>query len=148
LKLDQIDNGKPRVACQPVEARVIDLAAVTRRRATRAVAAWLKQRARVKAPAMVKAFFISERRKALHRSTVNALVDKYSAARFPAISRESACAAARLRFALADQGTDTRLIQDYLGYPKIEHTVKYTASNPARFERLWRYVLHPLQAAR
>jgi DNA modification methylase len=35
--------------------------------------------------------------------------------------------------------TDTRLIQDYyLGHRKIEHTVKYTASNPARFERLWR----------
>ena len=41
-------------------------------------------------------------------------------------------------FALADQGADTRLIQDYLGHRKIEHTVKYTATNPARFERLWR----------
>jgi type 1 fimbriae regulatory protein FimB len=27
-------------------------------------------------------------------------------------------------FALADQGADTRLIQDYLGDRKIEHTVK------------------------
>jgi site-specific recombinase XerD len=41
-------------------------------------------------------------------------------------------------FALADQGADTRLIQDYLGHRKIEHTVKYTATNPARFEKLWR----------
>jgi type 1 fimbriae regulatory protein FimB len=41
-------------------------------------------------------------------------------------------------FALADQGADTRLIQDYPGHRKIEHTVKYTATNPARFERLWR----------
>jgi type 1 fimbriae regulatory protein FimB len=40
-------------------------------------------------------------------------------------------------FALADQGADTRLIQDYLGHPNIQHTVKYTATNPARFERLW-----------
>jgi integrase len=41
-------------------------------------------------------------------------------------------------FALADQGADTRLIQDYLGHRNIQHTVKYTATNPARFERLWR----------
>jgi site-specific recombinase XerD len=33
---------------------------------------------------------------------------------------------------------DTRLIQGYLGHRKIEHTVKYTATNPAHFERLWR----------
>jgi type 1 fimbriae regulatory protein FimB len=41
-------------------------------------------------------------------------------------------------FALADQGAYTRLIQDYLGHRNIQHTVRYTATNPARFERLWR----------
>ena len=41
-------------------------------------------------------------------------------------------------FALAYQGADTRLIQDYLGHRNIQHTVRYTATNPARFERLWR----------
>ena len=41
-------------------------------------------------------------------------------------------------FALADQGADTRLIQDYLGHRNIQHTVKYTATNPARFEKFWR----------
>jgi len=41
-------------------------------------------------------------------------------------------------FALADQGADTRLIQDYLGHKNIQHTVQYTASNPARFQKLWR----------
>jgi site-specific recombinase XerD len=41
-------------------------------------------------------------------------------------------------FALADQGADTRLIQDYLGHWNIQHTVRYTATNPARFERSWR----------
>ena len=40
--------------------------------------------------------------------------------------------------ALADQGADTRLIQDYLGHRNIQHTVRYTATNPARFEKLWR----------
>ena len=41
-------------------------------------------------------------------------------------------------FALANQGADTRLIQDYLGHRNIQHTVRYTATIPARFERLWR----------
>jgi type 1 fimbriae regulatory protein FimB len=39
-------------------------------------------------------------------------------------------------FALADRGADTRLIQDYLGHRNIQHTVRYTAANPARFEKL------------
>jgi type 1 fimbriae regulatory protein FimB len=30
------------------------------------------------------------------------------------------------------------LIQDDLGHRNIQHTVRYTATNPARFERLWR----------
>ncbi len=41
-------------------------------------------------------------------------------------------------FALADQGADTRLIQDYLGHRNIQHTVHYTATKPARSEKLWR----------
>jgi len=41
-------------------------------------------------------------------------------------------------FVLADEGVDTRLIQDYHGHRNIKHTVKYTAATPARFERLWR----------
>ncbi|EFO0900573.1 hypothetical protein DWS76_25830, partial [Escherichia coli] len=28
---------------------------------------------------------------------------------------------------------DTRLLQDYLGHRNIQHTVRYTASNAARF---------------
>lgn len=41
-------------------------------------------------------------------------------------------------FALADQGVDTRLIQDYLGHRNIQHTVTYTASNSNRFLKLWK----------
>lgn len=40
-------------------------------------------------------------------------------------------------YALANQGLDTRLIQDYLGHRNIHHTVLYTASNPGRFQRVW-----------
>lgn len=41
-------------------------------------------------------------------------------------------------FAMADNGIDTRLIQDYLGHRNIRHTVRYTASNAARFEGIWK----------
>ncbi|MDA8113356.1 MAG: recombinase, partial [Acidithiobacillus sp.] len=29
-------------------------------------------------------------------------------------------------------------IQDYLGHRNIQHTVRYTATNVRRFDRLWR----------
>ncbi|WP_225982034.1 hypothetical protein [Acidithiobacillus sp. 'AMD consortium'] len=31
--------------------------------------------------------------------------------------------------------TTTRIIQDYLGHRNIQHTVRYTATNPVRFEK-------------
>ena len=40
-------------------------------------------------------------------------------------------------YELAERGTDTRLIQDYLGHRNIRHTVRYTASNAARFVGMW-----------
>ncbi|EJI6600371.1 tyrosine-type recombinase/integrase [Salmonella enterica] len=40
-------------------------------------------------------------------------------------------------YALANQGMDTRLIQDYLGHRNIRHTVLYTASNAERFRKVW-----------
>ncbi|EAA4085077.1 pilus assembly protein [Salmonella enterica subsp. salamae] len=43
-------------------------------------------------------------------------------------------------YALADNGVDTRLIQDYLGHRNIRHTVQYTASSAARFEGIWQPV--------
>ncbi len=45
-------------------------------------------------------------------------------------------------FELADQGLDTRLIQDYLGHKNIRHTVHYTASNAARFSNIWQFSPH------
>lgn len=38
---------------------------------------------------------------------------------------------------LANRGTDTRLIQDYLGHQNIQHTVRYTALAPGRFKNLF-----------
>src|ERR1039457_4670472 len=135
LKLDQVDS----------ESRVLHVARLKRGLSTtqplrsdelRAIGAWLKDRARMKPTG--KSFFVSEQRRPLHRSTVNLLLKTYSiAASLPLIAHphmlRHACG-----FVLADQGADTRLIQDFLGHRNIQHTVKYTATNPARFEKLWR----------
>jgi len=102
----------------------------------KAIGAWLRQRARMK-PAG-KSFFVSEQRKPMHRSTVNAALKSYSQAAALPFSAHPHMLRHACGFALADQGADTRLIQDYLGHRNIQHTVRYTAANPARFEKLWR----------
>ena len=38
-------------------------------------------------------------------------------------------------FKLANQGTDTRTLQAYLGHRNIQHTVRYTELSPTRFKR-------------
>ena len=60
------------------------------------------------------AFFVSEQRKPLHRSTVNLLFKKYSAAASLPLLAHPHMLRHACGFALADQGADTRLIQDYL----------------------------------
>jgi type 1 fimbriae regulatory protein FimB len=134
LKLDQVDT----------ESRVLHVARLKGGLSTtqplradelRAIAAWLKERSRMKAAGT--AFFISEQRKPLHRSTVNLLLEKYSEAAALPLRAHPHMLRHACGFALADQGADTRLIQDYLGHRNIQHTVKYTATNPARFQKLW-----------
>ncbi|WP_273830911.1 tyrosine-type DNA invertase [Serratia bockelmannii] len=41
-------------------------------------------------------------------------------------------------YGLAENGNDTRLIQDYLGHRNIRHTVLYTAANSERFIYAWK----------
>jgi len=104
----------------------------------RAIGAWLKERGRMKVPAGVASFFVSGRRQPLHRSSVNLLLQKYSDTASLPLRAHPHMLRHACGFALADQGADTRLIQDYLGHRNIAHTVRYTAANPARFEKLWR----------
>jgi len=41
-------------------------------------------------------------------------------------------------YALANNGTDTRTLQSYLGHRSIQSTVRYTELAPGRFKNLWR----------
>jgi type 1 fimbriae regulatory protein FimB len=101
----------------------------------RLLKAWLAVR---QADTLTPHLFISERGQPISRITIYKMIQQCGEmAQFPFCVHphmlRHACG-----YALADQGADTRLIQDYLGHRNIKHTVEYTASNPARFGRLWR----------
>jgi type 1 fimbriae regulatory protein FimB len=102
----------------------------------RAIKAWLADRARMKPK--TDALFISERRRPLSRKTAWLAIRSYGERAELPVDAHPHMLRHACGFALADQGADTRLIQDYLGHRNIQHTVRYTATNPARFERLWR----------
>ena len=135
IKLDQVDTESRVLHVRRLKGG-LSTTQPLRGDELRAIAAWMKERARMKPTG--KTFFVSEQRKPLHRSTVNLLLRKYSAAASLPLLAHPHMLRHACGFALADQGADTRLIQDYLGHRNIQHTVRYTATNPARFERLWR----------
>jgi site-specific recombinase XerD len=45
---------------------------------------------------------------------------------------------ARLDYAPANTGHDTRALQDWLGHRSIQHTVRYTELSLTRFKDFWR----------
>jgi type 1 fimbriae regulatory protein FimB len=102
----------------------------------RMIQPWLAARARMQPD--TDAFFLSERRGPLSRKTAWLMIRAYGKRADLPIDAHPHMLRHACGFALADQGADTRLIQDYLGHRNIQHTVKYTATNPARFARLWR----------
>ncbi len=102
----------------------------------RVIRAWLVERARMKPE--TDAFFVSERRRPLSRVTIWTFIRRYGELADLSLPAHPHMLRHACGFALADQGADTRLIQDYLGHRNIQHTVRYTSTNPARFERLWR----------
>ncbi|WP_369680967.1 tyrosine-type recombinase/integrase [Acidithiobacillus thiooxidans] len=104
---------------------------------------WLRQWDRGKSragtvPLDRQALFLSTRGAALSRKTFWALLRRYGEAAGLSLPPHPHMLRHACGFALADQGADTRLIQDYLGHRNIQHTVRYTATNAQRFEKLWR----------
>lgn len=135
LKLNQVD----------LDSRVLHVARLKQGLSTthplrgdelRVIKTWLAERNRM-APAG-EAFFVSERRLPLNRRTAWVAIRRYGELAELPVEAHPHMLRHACGYALADQGADTRLIQDYLGHRNIQHTVRYTATNPARFERLWR----------
>ncbi|WP_303646308.1 tyrosine-type recombinase/integrase [Acidithiobacillus concretivorus] len=85
-----------------------------------------------------QALFLSTRGTAISRKTFWALLRRYGEEAGLSLPPHPHMLRHACGFALADQGADTRLIQDYLGHRNIQHTVRYTATNAQRFEKLWR----------
>lgn len=134
LRLSQVD----------LAARVLHVARLKRGRATthplcgdeiRAIEAWLTVRAALRPE--TDAFFVSERRQPLSRKTAWAMIRAYGRQAGLAVAVHPHMLRHACGYALADQGADTRLIQDYLGHRNIQHTVKYVATNAVSFEKLW-----------
>jgi type 1 fimbriae regulatory protein FimB len=135
LKLSQVD----------LESRVLHVSRLKKGLSTthplradeiRLLRAWLKEREKMWPE--TDALFISERRGPLNRRRVWDALRKYGESAGLSLPVHPHMLRHACGFALADQGADTRLIQDYLGHRNIQHTVRYTAANPARFEKLWR----------
>ncbi len=135
LSLSQVD----------IESRVLHVARLKKGLSTthplrpeeiEVIKAWLAIRAKMNPE--TDAFFVSERRGPLNRRTAWLAIRNYGEQAGLALPAHPHQLRHACGFALADQGADTRLIQDYLGHRDIRHTVIYTATNPARFERLWR----------
>ena len=102
----------------------------------KALKAWLVVRARM-APGC-DALFVSNRRAPINRRTVWVMLRGYGEKAGLLVEAHPHMLRHACGYALADRGADTQLIQDYLGHRNIQHTVRYTATNPARFEKLWR----------
>jgi type 1 fimbriae regulatory protein FimB len=132
LKLSQVD----------VETRVLHVARLKVRLSMttplrgdelRAIGAWLKKTRPDEA----------DRRDVLYQRAAQADAPIHRQSAFADLERRRSCpclliphATPRQRLRLADQGADTRLIQDYLGHCNIQHAIRNTANNPARFEEL------------
>lgn len=98
----------------------------------------VKQYLRIRAAEQGGALFVSERGRALSRQQVHYLVCSYGQLAGLEIDVHPHMLRHGCGYALADRGADTRLIQDYLGHRSIQSTVIYTATNPRRFEGLWK----------
>ncbi len=137
MTLDQVDTESRVLHVQRLK-HGLNTGQPLRTDELRSIGEWRKQRAEMQPPADLNLFFMSEQRTGLHRSTVNQILHRLGEAAGLDIAVHPHMLRHSCGYALADQGIDTRLIQDYLGHKNIQHTVRYTASNPARFERLWK----------
>jgi type 1 fimbriae regulatory protein FimB len=135
LKLSQVDTESRVMHVKRLKAG-LSTTHPLRGDELRAIKTWLAERAKMKPE--TDAFFISERRRPLSRKTTWVMIRDYGRRAGLPVDAHPHMLRHACGFALADQGADTRLIQDYLGHRNIQHTVRYTATNPARFARLWR----------
>ena len=102
-----------------------------------AIERWSQVRAAWKAAAKTDALFISRRGTPLSRQQAYRIIRSAGEKAGTVTQTHPHMLRHACGYELAERGTDTRLIQDYLGHRNIRHTVRYTASNAARFAGIW-----------
>ncbi|MEH2922180.1 tyrosine-type DNA invertase [Samsonia erythrinae] len=103
----------------------------------KAIESWSQERAGWKASGKSDAVFISRRGTPLSRQQAYRIIRTAGEEAGTATNTHPHMLRHACGYELAERGTDTRLIQDYLGHRNIRHTVRYTASNAARFAGIW-----------
>ncbi|EHY0218387.1 tyrosine-type recombinase/integrase [Salmonella enterica] len=99
---------------------------------------WIKIRADYVRNTSVKWLFLSTQGKKISRQWIYKICKGYGLKSGIPVNLHPHMLRHACGYALANQGLDTRLIQDYLGHRNIRHTVLYTASNAERFRKAWR----------
>ena len=102
-----------------------------------AIERWTQQRASWKAAGKSDALFISRRGTPLSRQQAYRIIRAAGEEAGTVTHTHPHMLRHACGYELAERGADTRLIQDYLGHRNIRHTVRYTASNAARFAGIW-----------
>ena len=81
--------------------------------------------------------FTTERRTPLTTDAINRLI-KTSATAPSCRCRSTSTCCHSCGYKLANDGIDTRAIQDWFGHVSIMHTTRYPQLSPARFKDFWR----------
>jgi len=103
-----------------------------------AVSSWLSTRSSWKGASVCQELFMSRRGVAMSRQQAYRIIRQSGVKAGIVVNTHPHMLRHSCGYALADRGIDTRLIQDYLGHRNIRHTVRYTASNMARFKNIWK----------
>jgi type 1 fimbriae regulatory protein FimB len=102
----------------------------------RALRAWL--RLRIKAPCSNSPLVFLSERGPMTRQAFNYICAEVGKRAGLSIKVHPHMLRHSCGFALANKGSDTRLIQDYLGHRNLRNTEIYTRTAWVRFEGLWR----------
>ncbi|HHR1268029.1 TPA: tyrosine-type DNA invertase [Klebsiella oxytoca] len=102
-----------------------------------ALANWIEERSSWKGSSVSDLIFLSRNGKSLSRQQAYRIVRNSGKKAGIVIDIHPHMLRHSCGYELAERGTDTRLIQDYLGHRNIRHTIRYTASNAGRFVGLW-----------
>lgn len=101
---------------------------------------WLMERARYPSAKGSDKLFVSERAGTLSRKQAWTIIRDCGAHSGLQINSHPHMLRHACGYTLANEGADTRLIQDYLGHRNIRHTVRYTKGNSERFAGFLKFI--------